>query len=214
MVDPKRFSSCMKSLYKEDLSEWRNLMPNAQMTQMAIINAVKQLMKVKSFHDISVNDIIKECSISRKTFYYHFLDKYDVVNWIFKIEIVDSILESTTLDKWTDGSLKLCQYIYDNRTFYTNVVNVAGQNSFIEYLNNLTRLQVEKLSIQACGDRTMDKDDKEFMIDFFYNAFIGVFTTWINNGMKDVPEAIVKKWSAITDKSLENYVKIMTKSNS
>jgi hypothetical protein len=60
----------------------------------------------------------------------------------------------------------------------------------------------------------IDKDDKEFMIDFFYNAFVGVFTTWIISGMKDVPEVVVKRWKAITDKSLENYVKIMAKSNS
>jgi probable dihydroxyacetone kinase regulator len=196
------------------LSEWRSLMPNAKITQTAIANAVKQLMKAKPFNDISVNDIIKECGVSRKTFYYHFLDKYDVVNWIFNSEVVDGVLESTTLDNWADGSLTLCRYIYDNRIFYTNAITVTGQNSFIECLNNLTRLQIEKLSVEACGNRTIDKDDKEFMIDFFYNAFVGVLTSWINSGMQEVPEIIVKKWKAITDKSLENYIKIMAKSNS
>jgi probable dihydroxyacetone kinase regulator len=189
-------------------------MPNAKITQTAIANAVKQLMKAKPFNDISVNDIIKECGVSRKTFYYHFLDKYDVVNWIFNSEVVDGVLESTTLDNWADGSLTLCRYIYDNRIFYTNAITVTGQNSFIECLNNLTRLQIEKLSVEACGNRTIDKDDKEFMIDFFYNAFVGVLTSWINSGMQEVPEIIVKKWKAITDKSLENYIKIMAKSNS
>jgi probable dihydroxyacetone kinase regulator len=186
-------------------------MSNANITQAAIANSMKQLMKIKPFNDISVSDIINNCGISRKTFYYHFKDKYDVVNWIFNTDVVDSILESTTLDNWAEGSLKLCRYIYDNREFYTNAINVAGQNSFTEYLNNLTRLQVEKLSMQACGKYTVDKDDKEFMIDFFYNAFIGVFTTWINSGMKDTPEVIVRRWKTIADKSLENYVKAMAK---
>lgn len=186
-------------------------MSNTRITQTAIANAMKQLMKIKAFNDISVKDIIDQCGVSRKTFYYHFFDKYDVVNWIFKTEVVDSILESTTLESWVEGSLKLCRYIYDNRAFYRNAVNVTGKNSFIEYLSNLTRLQVEKLSDQACGNRTVDKEDKEFMIDFFYNAFIGVLTTWINSGMKDTPEIIVKRWKAIADKSLENYVNIMAK---
>ncbi|MFB6466764.1 TetR/AcrR family transcriptional regulator C-terminal domain-containing protein [Cytobacillus sp. Hz8] len=186
-------------------------MANAKMTETAIANAMKKLMKVKPFSDISVNDIIKECDVSRKTFYYHFRDKYDVINWIFNTDVVDSILESTTLNNWADGSLKLCRYIYENRTYYTNVVNIVGQNSFIEYLKNLTRLQVEKLSTQACGHLKIDKDDKDFMIEFFYNAFVAVFTTWIKSGMKDTPELIVKRWKAIADKSLENYVKIMAK---
>ena len=178
---------------------------------MAIADSMKQLMKSKPFDDISVNDIINKCGVSRKTFYYHFFDKYDVVNWIFKTDVVDSILESTTLDNWADGSSKLCRYIYDNRTFYTNAVNVTGKNSFKEYLNNLTRMQVEKLTAQACGSRIVDKADKDFMIDFFYNAFIGVLTTWINGGMKDTPELIVKRWKTIADKSLENYVEVMAK---
>lgn len=180
-------------------------------TQTAIANTMKQLMKSRAFNDISVNDIINECGISRKTFYYHFKDKYDVVNWIFRTDVVDSILESTTLENWAEGSLKLCRYIYDNCAFYTNAVNITGQNSFIDYLNNLTRLQVEKLSAMACGNFTIDDADKEFMIDFFYNAFVGVLSKWVKGGMKDPPEIIVGRWKAIADKSLENYVKIMSK---
>lgn len=185
-------------------------MSNSMITEIVISNAMKQLMSLKSFNDISVNDIINESGISRKTFYYHFLDKYDVVNRIFKTDVVDSILDITTLDN-CDASLKLCQYIYDNKIFYTNAVNVTGKNCFIEYLNKLTRLQVEKLTNQSCKSRIIDTADKDFMIDFFYNAFVGVLITWINSGMKDSPEVIVKRWKTITDKSLENYVNIMAK---
>ena len=186
-------------------------MSTAMITEMAIVNAMKQLMKFKSFNNISIKDIINECGVSRKTFYYHFRDKYDVVNWLFKTDIVDSVLDSTTLENWADGSLKLCQYIYNNKTFYTNAINVTGKNSFKEYLNTLTRLQVEKLTAQACRTRIVGEADKEFMIDFFYNAFVGILVTWINSEMKDNPEVIVKRWKTLTDKSIENYVNVMAK---
>lgn len=186
-------------------------MSTAMITEMAIVSAMKQLMQFKSFNNISIKDIINECGVSRKTFYYHFRDKYDVVNWLFKTDIFDTVLDSTTLENWADGSLKLCQYIYNNKAFYTNAINVTGKNSFKEYLNTLTRLQVEKLTTQACRNRIVGEADKEFMIDFFYNAFVGILITWINDEMKDTPEVIVNRWKTLTDKSLENYVNVMAK---
>lgn len=188
-------------------------MPNSKITKSIISDAMKQLMKEKLFSDISVSDIINRCSISRKTFYYHFADKYDVVNWIFYTEMFDSILESTTLENWIEGSIKFCSYMYNNKKFYTNALSVNGQNSFTEYLNNLTRMQVEKLCTEACGNKSINKDDKSFMIDFYYSAFIGILTAWIKNGMKDSPELIVKRWKAMSDKTLENYIIAMKKQN-
>lgn len=44
---------------------------------------MKKLMEKKPFSKISVGDICEDCGMNRKSFYYHFRDKYDLVNWIF-----------------------------------------------------------------------------------------------------------------------------------
>ena len=44
---------------------------------------MKKLMKEKPFAKISVIDICEGCGMNRKSFYYHFKDKYDLVNWNF-----------------------------------------------------------------------------------------------------------------------------------
>ena len=43
---------------------------------------MKELMKRKSLEKITVSDIVQNCGLNRQTFYYHFQDKYDLVNWI------------------------------------------------------------------------------------------------------------------------------------
>ena len=43
----------------------------------------------QSFEKISVSDICERCGMNRKSFYYHFKDKYDLVNWIFDTEFVE-----------------------------------------------------------------------------------------------------------------------------
>ena len=45
--------------------------------------ALKGLMAEMPFEKINVSQICERCGMNRKSFYYHFKDKYDLVNWIF-----------------------------------------------------------------------------------------------------------------------------------
>lgn len=186
-------------------------MSNTKITKAAIANAMKQVMDKIPFDRITTADIIAVCGISRKTFYYHFKDKYDVVNWIFSVEIVDGILENTTFSSWTKGSLKLCRYIRENKTFYKNAVNASGQNCFIQFLHSLTEMQVKKLCEDALKKQILSDDDFKFLVEFYYSAFVGVFTAWVKDDMKDPPEVLVNRWIGVVDKSLEHYINFTEK---
>ena len=62
-------------------------MADSNSTKSALADAMKKLMVRKSFAKISISDLCEECGLNRKSFYYHFKDKYDLVNWIFDTEI-------------------------------------------------------------------------------------------------------------------------------
>jgi hypothetical protein len=140
-----------------------------------------------------------------KNIFYHFKDKYDLVNWIFSTALMDKILKSCTLDDWPEGSLKLCRYIWDNKSFYTNAVNYNGQNCFVSFLYHLTEKQITLLCKEACTKKKLSSGDVQFLIDFYYHAFIGVFTAWVENDFKDTPEVIVQRWVSIVDKIWNLY---------
>ena len=55
--------------------------------KQAFADALRKLLEQKPFAKISVSHICEECGMNRKSFYYHFKDKYDLVNWIFDTEI-------------------------------------------------------------------------------------------------------------------------------
>ena len=58
-------------------------MADSNITKNALATSLKKLMREKPFEKISVSDICDDCGMNRKSFYYHFKDKYDLVNWIF-----------------------------------------------------------------------------------------------------------------------------------
>ena len=51
-------------------------------TKRALEASLKKLVKTKPLNKITVSDITDDCGINRMTFYYHFKDIYDLVEWI------------------------------------------------------------------------------------------------------------------------------------
>ena len=72
---------------------------------------MKNLMRGRPFEKISVSDICVECGINRKSFYYHFRDKYDLVNWIFYVGFIGEMDMSSYQTGW-DWVEDICRYFY------------------------------------------------------------------------------------------------------
>lgn len=54
----------------------------SQMTKRALEASLKKLLLQKPLTKITISDITEDCGISRMTFYYHFKDIYDLVEWV------------------------------------------------------------------------------------------------------------------------------------
>lgn len=53
----------------------------SQVTKRALEQSLKNLLLKKPLNKITINDITEDCGINRMTFYYHFQDIYDLVEW-------------------------------------------------------------------------------------------------------------------------------------
>ena len=111
-------------------------MADSNITKRALAAALKELMAEKSFSRINVADICEKCDMNRKSFYYHFKDKYDLVNWIFDTEFLSLLYRQYTAVNW-DMIEALCRYFYENRSFYRKAFEIEGQNSFTEHFYEL-----------------------------------------------------------------------------
>lgn len=65
--------------------------PRVIRTRRLIMEAFIQILKKKEFKDITINDITTEATINRATFYYHFIDKYDLLDKIMKEEFMTNV---------------------------------------------------------------------------------------------------------------------------
>lgn len=79
--------------------------PRVKRTRKNIMDTFMSLLKQKEFNDISISDITTAADINRSTFYYHFLDKYDlkdsVQREILATEVFHKLLKQTELNETT-----------------------------------------------------------------------------------------------------------------
>jgi len=154
-------------------------------TKKALADSMKQLMLEYPFSKITVGDICQNCSLSRKSFYYHFIDKYDLMNWIFDQEF---LLLQPSAD-FEDSLLRLCTYLHANRLFYQQALSTQGPNSFCEHFRALCLSYMHE-RLNSIKDVT---GDDSFIINFFADALICALERWILQDNPCTPQQFVEQ---------------------
>lgn len=144
------------------------------------------MMETTPFAKITVSDICAKCNMNRKSFYYHFKDKFDLVNWIYDVEYLSHVQIGENLIGW-DSVLHLCDYFYENKDFYRKVMKVEDQNSFINHFRDIVSPLMEEDIREILGEKT----DAEFYVNFFCDAVICAFGRWISQKEPMPPKEFV-----------------------
>lgn len=163
-------------------------MADSNLTKKALANALKELMSEKSFSKISVSDICEKCNMNRKSFYYHFKDKYDLVNWVFDTEFL-SVISRQYTSVSLDWLVALCTYFYDNREFYKKALNIKGQNSFFEHFYELLFAAFQSSLREMAGPENIS----DFQVNFFADAIAMSIQRWIMSKDCMTPEEFLSQ---------------------
>ena len=94
-----------------------------------LANTLKELMNEKPLTKITVQDLTKKCGISRQTFYNHFHDIYELVEWIYLNEAHITLGENISYENWQDALEALFQYMDDNRNFVLNTYRSVSKEN-------------------------------------------------------------------------------------
>lgn len=147
-------------------------MADSNSTKSALADAMKKLMVCKSFAKISISDLCEECGLNRKSFYYHFKDKYDLVNWIFYVDFLTNMGGKNFENEW-DVLVAVCNIFYQNKAFYQSALRIEGQNSFKDYFYEM----LEPVMAFFVQDLFQVQNQKLF-VTFFCDAFLTAVLRW------------------------------------
>lgn len=140
-------------------------------TKRKIADCVKHLMRHKDISKITIQDIMDATCMSRQSFYYHFKDIYDVLEWIgihdFQKQI--SSIEYTSMDAWVCDLLKT---ISAEHIFYEKIVSEIEWPRIVIFMKNVIHDQIARI---LAAEKTLavlkQTAERDACMDFFSISF-------------------------------------------
>ncbi|MCD8338036.1 MAG: TetR/AcrR family transcriptional regulator C-terminal domain-containing protein [Lachnospiraceae bacterium] len=148
-------------------------MPNSDFTKKALKSALWELVEEESFEKVTISQICDKCGMNRNSFYYHFKDKYDLINWIFDTDYIE-LAKDQPVANW-ELLKSLCNYLYENQNFYRKIFKIEGQNSFSEHFQEFLYPLIYSRVKTLIG-----KDDiHPFCINFLADGILCALKRWL-----------------------------------
>ena len=169
----------------------------SQVTKRALEASLKKLLLEKPLHKITVSDITDDCGINRMTFYYHFKDIYDLVEWSCEEDASRALAGKKTYETWQQGFLQLFKAVQDNKPFIMNVYHSVSREQVENYLYKVTYDLLEGVVEEQAQGMSVRDEDKAFIATVYKYAFVGLMLDWIKNDMRQDPAQLVEQLSTL-----------------
>ena len=157
-----------------------------------LADSLIELSYSKSIDKITVQNIVEHCHTGRQTFYNHFSDKYELINWIYK-EKAEKVLNVFNENKnWYECMRLTYMVFWENRQFFTRVANLTGHNYFVDFFYDHTRSYYINSIVSRFGKDEIS-DSLLYSIEFDSIGEVHMCLKWIKEGMKESPETMAKR---------------------
>ena len=171
----------------------------SQLTKRALEESFKRQLSTKPLAKITVADIAQDCGISRMTFYYHFKDIYDLMEWSLEEDAQRAIAGCQTVSTWQEGYLNVLNELIQNKQFIMAIYREVSRDRVERFLLPTTRRLISGVVDNDPGSARVAERDRTFISDFYAHALSGVTLEWIGNGMVDKPEPLTRRVALILE---------------
>ena len=165
----------------------------SQITKRALEQSLKNLLQQKPLSKITISDITEDCGISRMTFYYHFKDIYDLVEWACAEDAARALQNKKTYDTWQQGFVQIFHAVRENKVFVMNVYRCVNREQVEKYLVPLTDQLIMGVITERAAGMTVREADQQFIAQVYSYAFVGIMLDWIRDDMRADPEKMVNR---------------------
>lgn len=172
-------------------------LPMSQMTKRALEASLKELLRHKPLDKITVSDLTDHCGVNRMTFYYHFKDIYDLVEWCCEEDAARALAGQKTYDTWQQGFLQIFEAVQQNKPFIMNVYRSVSREHVENYLYKLTYALIIGVVREQAQGLDVPETDQQFIAHFYKYAFVGLMLDWIKEDMRGDPAVLVERLGVI-----------------
>ncbi len=124
--------------------------------------------------------VINECDVSRSTFYRHYSDKYDLMNWCYQ-SYVDTLIKNVRKGDWEHQLCLIFQFFSDHHQYFEKAFKVQGKNSFESFLYEYSYAFYRETYLKNTGDEELNTEAR-IALEFNCMGAVYVVRQWLDSG--------------------------------
>lgn len=171
--------------------------------------AFKQMLSRMPMEKITIKEITEITGVIRPTFYNHFKDKYELLEYILWNDLLYPIKPLLVNDMITEGLTLLFNNIKNEKEFYMNAIKIEGQNSF----ESIARQEVTELLLEVIDERYKGSHyrykwlSRETIAEYYAQSMCYVAISWIRSEFMVTPKELAEIYGYLTKSSMLEVLK-------
>lgn len=186
-------------------------MPQRTNVDRLLAESFKELAGKTPIDKITIKEITDKAGVIRPTFYNHFQDKYDLLEWIIQTEILDPIIPLMQEGYLREGLILIFANLQKEKSFYTKVVRLEGQHS----CESITRKFIKEilfvfLNEKAGNRRAAQKGlTVDLIAEYFAQSMTSLVINWLRMNMSLSPAQMAEIFQYLTTHSMDDIISEM-----
>lgn len=177
-------------------------------TKRTLAASLKTFMMKKPLSKITVSEIIADCGVNRKTFYYHFEDIYALLKWMLEEEAIEVVKQFDLLVDYREAVLFVMHYVRKNKHLLCCAYDSMGRDEMKRFFYadfiGITRKVVQNTE-QQLGLR-VDDQFREFLAHFYTEAVAGLLIDEFTDKEGHDPEKAADYFALVLKNSLPSVL--------
>jgi probable dihydroxyacetone kinase regulator len=177
--------------------------------EKALAASLKNLAVREPFEKITIKEITDGANVIRVTFYNHFQDKYELLEWIIKTEILEPVHILLKNEMYREALVLIFTNLLKDKEFYIHVSKTQGQNSLDEIANRTLYNLLLHFFLEEAGEGKSAKHPwitPEYVAKYYAQSMCYVVMEWIHEDMKAAPEEMARIYEYIAKRSMWDVI--------
>lgn len=179
-----------------------------------LAESFKELTLKQPIEKITIKEITDKAGVIRPTFYNHFQDKYELLEWIITKELLEPVEPLIQNGLISEALVVLFSNIEKEKEFYTRAIRLEGQNSF----GSIAQESVEQILLKVFQMNSIGKKQKyvwltpERIAEYYAQSMCYVVISWIKTGMTISAREVAEVYNYIIKRSMDDILDEMKNS--
>lgn len=137
-----------------------------------------KLCETQSLERISVKEILNETGVSRQSFYNHFLDKNDLIQYVYTHKVIPDFSEENESFSFRESLLRALENMLRYHVFMKQACMMEGQNCLKDYIFSHCKTFDMDMHRRLYGEKPMPPELK-FATEYHSMASCSMTISWI-----------------------------------